>query len=151
MCIRSHTHTHAHTNTHTHTHTNTHLFEVGFNVKEIARQHHAGASSNDERDEDLHARHMARKRIHACHMQERIHACHMRKRIHACHMARRRIHACHMRKRIHACASSNSGFECDKDLAEVVGSVVHNVNNGSEARSPNAALLSLRQLTRPLC
>jgi hypothetical protein len=130
----THTHTHIHTHTHTRTHTrtNTHLFEVGFNVKEIARQHHAGASSNDERDEDLHARHMARRRIHACHMQER-------------------IHACHMRKWIHACASSNSGFEFDKDLAEVVGSVVHNVNNGSEARSPNAALLSLRQLTRPLC
>jgi hypothetical protein len=40
-------------------------------VKEIASQHHASASSNYERDEDLHA----------CHMRRRIHASHMRRRI----------------------------------------------------------------------
>jgi len=42
---------------------------------------------------------------------------------------RRRIHAWHKRR--------------IKDLAEVVGGIVHRVDDSSEARSPNARLLRL--------
>ena len=48
ICILTHTHAHTHTNTHTHKH----LFEVGFDLEEIARQGREGREEIARGNED---------------------------------------------------------------------------------------------------